>query len=395
MRLRPLLALGLLASLGCTTPVRAQIDIAEYWISADTNVQIPSSDGPGIVFADDRSTIIMLPDGTGDALAPSFITDLDGADVDAFDRSFRRTSLDTSRVINGVLIEPGDVFYFSSSTPVIEFDADAAGIPDGVNLDALTLDPDTNQLKVSFDRFFEHPAVSFVLPGDLVTVVDGQLDGIAINGTVLGDGVNLDAAHQLDANNYLISIDVDAALPGGPGTFTVRDHDVILYSLASPRGVLGSFEPLFSLAEQSDPSWEAADLDALWAELAPQGGEIRLVDTFFEVQESVGTLAIRVERINGSEGPAGIFIDAISGTATEDSDFTGDVAYTMLWDDGEAGVRTITPIDIIDDGLEEDIEQFAFEVSIFSGDATVGMPAQGIVRILDNDGDNLFSDGFE
>jgi hypothetical protein len=397
MAIRPpsILVLGLLVALVSGTPARAQIEIAEYWISADTNVRVPRSDAPGTILADDRSTIILFPDGTGQAQALNVIFDLHGSDVDAFDWLFRRVSLDTARIINGVLVEPGDVFYLSSGTPVIDFDADAAGVPDGVNLDAVTLDPDTGQLKVSFDRFFEHPSVSFVLPGDLITVVGGQLDSVAINGVGLGDGVNLDAAHQLDTNNYLISVDVDAVLPGGPGTFTVRDDDVILYSIVGPRGVLDTFEPLFSLSEQSDPSWEAADLDALWAELAPQGGEIRLVDSFFEVQESAGTLAVRVERVNGSEGPVGIFIDAVSGTASEDADFTGDVAYTLLWDDGESGVRTITPIDIIDDGIEEGLEDFTFEVSILSGTATVTTPAQGTVRILDNDGDFLFSDGFE
>lgn len=376
-------------------PSAAQVDIDEYWLSADTNVRIPLSDGSGNVLADDRSTIIVLPDGTGNAQAPNVIFDFDGADVDAFHHTLRQTSLDTAREIDGVLVRPGDVFYMAGSAPIITFDAAAAGIPDGVNLDAVTVDPDTGQLVVSFDRWFLEPTFGFVLPGDLVTVTAGQLDTLAFNGTQLGDGVNLDAAHQLGADRYLISVDVDAFVPGGPGAWTIRDHDIVLYEPSAPRGVLGTFTPLLSLADDSHPSWIPADLDALWADPAPLAGEIRVIDTFFEVQESSGTLSIRVERVNGSDGPVGIFLDAVADTATEGADFSGDIAYTALWADGEAGVRTIDAVDIIDDALEEPFERFGIVVSIFSGDATVGSPDRATARVIDNDGDNLFADGFE
>lgn len=376
-------------------PATAQIAFNEFWISADTNVRIPRPDTTGNIFADDRSTIVVSPDGTGEASAPNVLFNLDGSDVDAFHRSLRQTSLDTVRVIDGVLVRPADVFYIAGSVPILTFDSMAAGIPDGVDLDAVTADPDTGALKVSFDRRFLDPNLGFVLPGDLITVVGGQLDGVAISGEQFEDGVNLDAAHQLDADQYLISVDVDTRLPGGPGTRTVRDHDVILFT-TSPGGATGSFAPIFSLADDSHPSWLPADLDALWAEKAIQGGEIRIVDTFREVQESAaGTVFLKVERINGSEGPAGIFVDSISGSAMEDVDFTGDVAFTALWGDGESGIRTIPAVDIVDDGIQEPVEQFTVEVSIFSGEATVGTPSRATVRILDNDGENLFNDGFE
>jgi len=387
-----LLTAGLLFG---TPPVTAQIAFNEVWISADTNVRIPRSDGSGNILADDRSTIIVFPDGTGNASAPNGLFELDGADVDAFHRSLRQTSLDTARIIDSVLVRPADVFYIAGTTPIVTFDSVAAGIPDGVNLDAVTADPDTGALKVSFDRRFLDPNLGFVLPGDLVSVAGGQLDAVAISGAQFEDSVNLDAAHQLDAEQYLISVDVDTRVPGGPGTFRVRDHDVILFT-ASPGSTTGSFEPIFSLADESHPSWLPADLDALWAEKAIQAGEIRIVGTFREVQESAaGTVFVQVERINGSEGPVGIFVDSIAGSATEDVDFTGDVAFTALWGDGENGIRTIPAVDIVDDAVQEPVEQFTVEISIFSGDATVVTPSRATVRILDDDGENLFNDGFE
>lgn len=390
-RLRSLLIMAV-AAIACS-PVGAQLDFEALHLSGDIDVRVPTAGG-GSVYSNDRSEIILQADGTGDAQADPRLFDLAGVDVDAFDRSFRRRSIDTARIIEGVLVRPGDVFYFGVSGVIIDFDAAAAGVPDGVNLDAVTLDPDTGQLKVSFDRFFEHPSVSFVLPGDLITVVGGQLDSVAINGAALGDGVNLDAAHQLDTNNYLISVDVDAALPGGPGTLTVRDDDIVLYSIGGPRGVLGSFDPVFSLSEQSDPSWEAADLDALWAELAVNAGSFRFLVGLREVQEGSGTFTVSVERIDGSETAVAARVTSVNGSAIAGTDYLV-VDEVLSWTDGDSGERSFT-VTVFDDGLEEDpVETFSLQLAVESGEATLGAPATITVRILDNDGDNLFADGFE
>jgi len=147
-----------------------------------------------------------------------------------------------------------------------------------------------------------------------------------------------------------------------------------------------------------NPGQTGGIFDAGSDEVIPTGmpaGEIRLVDTFREVQESDESVFLRVERINGSDGPVGVFFEATSGTALEDMDFSGDVAFTQLWDDGETGIRNVAVADIIDDAVQESVEEFTVELSIFSGDATLGTPFRATVRILDNDGDNVFSDGFE
>ncbi len=380
-----------LASISVYAPAAAQVDLEQLHLSSDTNVRVPEPGTSSTVIANDRSEIILQADGTGSAQVSTLVSPLAGVDVDAFDRSLRRKSIDTARTIAGVPVRPGDVFFVSGgSSVVIDFDAAAAGVPDGVNLDAVTRDAGTGALLVSFDRFFQHPAVTFVLPGDLVAIAGGQLDSIALNGSMFPDGVNLDGAHHLEGNLFLVSVDIDTQLPGGSGAITVSDDDVILYDRST-----GDFDVLLGLAEESHPSWQSADLDALWAERAAQGGEIRILDSFREVQESVGTVTLRVERINGSEGPAGIFLDAVGGSATEGVDFSGDVVYDGLWADGESGVRTVNAVDIVDDGSGEPIERFTVELSIFSGDATVGTPSVATVRILDNDGDTLFQDGFE
>ena len=370
-------------------PVKAQLSFEEFWLSSDITVRVPLTGDTATVVANDDSIITLFPDGSGDAFVA--ISGLDGTDIDAYDRFPTSYSINVTREINGALIRPGDVFFASgSNAPFIFFDAEAAGIPEGINLDAITQNPDTGDLAVSFDRIFEDPTIGIVKPSDLIEVVDGQLHSLAFDGSLIPDGVNIDAAHWLTEDAMLLSFDVDVELPGGPGTLVFRDDDIVLADLVS-----NSFDRVLSLADDSHPSWIAADLDALWAELAPQGGEIRLLTTFREVQESAGSISVEVERINGSEGPVGIFLQGISGSATEGSDFTSDIGFTQLWADGETGVRTINAANIIDDNLQEPVEDFTVELSIFSGDAIVGTPFRATIRILDNDGQNLFSDGFE
>ena len=379
------LLLGLIA-----LPVSAQLSFEEFWLSSDVPVRVPDASSPAVTVTTDRSSIIIGQDGTGNAQVNGALFDQFGADLDALDRFPTRFSIDTARIINGVLIKPADVFFASGSNPPsLFFDADAADIPDGVNLDAVTQNPVNGNLVLSFDRFFEHPTLGFVQPANLIGVVQGQLDSIVFNSSSIPDGVNVDAAHWLTEDAMLLSFDVDVELPSGPGTLVFRDDDIVLVDLVS-----GSFDRVLSLANDSHPSWVAADLDALWAELAINAGAFRFSTSFREVPESIGTFDITVERIDGSESTVQARVTSVNGSAMAGSDFNT-VNEVLSWADGDASSRTVT-VTIINDSTEEDNpEKFSLQLAIESGEADLASPSTVQINILDNDGQNLFSDGFE
>jgi hypothetical protein len=159
-------------------------------------------------------------------------------------------------------------------------------------------------------------------------------------------------------------------------------------------GGTGTFEPIFSLAEDSHPSWVPADLDALWAEPAVDAGAVRFLMGQREVQESAGTVTVSVERIDGNESAVQARVTSVNGSAVAGLDYVA-VDEVLDWADGAGGVRTFT-VTVLEDGLEEDpVEDFLLQLAVESGEATLGTPATLTVRIRDNDGDNLFSDGFE
>lgn len=377
--------LGLIA-----LPVTAQLTFEEFWLSGDVSVRVPEAGSSAVIIVNDRSQIVINPDGSGSASSTPSVSELDGADIDAFDRFTTAYSIDTAREINGVLIKPGDVFFASGSNPpIIFFDAEAAGVPGGVNLDAVTQNPANGNLVVSFDRFFDDPTFGIVMPGDLIEIVADQFNQVVFDSDSLPDGVNVDAAHWLTDDVMLLSFDVDVALPGSQGSLVFRDDDIVAADLVG-----GGFDRVLSLADDSHPSWVAADLDALWAELAVDAGAFRFSTSFREVPESIGTIDFTVERTDGSESAVEARVSSVNGTATAGSDFNA-VDQVLSWADGDSSSRTVS-VTIVNDGAEEDSQEtFSLQLAIESGDADLASPSTVQINILDNDGQNLFSDGFE
>ena len=371
--------------------VSAQPTFEQFVVSTDTSARVPFVEGPGNVITNDRSQIFVQPDGRGSAFAFAPISTLFGADVDALHRIPTRYSIDTARIINGVLIRPGDVFFvFSDNPPTVFFDAEAASVPDNVNLDAFTIDQDSGLALVSFDRYFEIPALGFVAPGDLIQVnSEGQLEQLAFDSAILPDGVNLDAVHWVSTEFLLLSFDVTTTLPAQGGTITVSDDTIVLYSTVSER-----FERIISLNVDSSSSWDGGDVDALWAELEVNAGAFRFTTAFREVAEDVGTFELTVQRIDGSETAVEARVTSESDTADAGSDFVA-IDQLLSWADGDSSTRTVN-ITINNDALEEDNpERFSVRLTVESGEAELASPSQVQINILDNDGQNLFSDGFE
>jgi len=105
-------------------------------------------------------------------------------------------------------------------------------------------------------------------------------------------------------------------------------------------------------------------------------------------------LSFQVERIDGGETAIQARVTSINGSAQAGSDFVA-VDTVLSWGDGETGARNFS-VTILDDAFEESLrERFEIQLAIESGEPTLGSPARIQITILDNDGDNLFADGFE
>jgi len=381
-----------LAMLAVAAPGQAQMELARIMVSSDIHARVADPDDGAVTLGRDTTIFDLDGNGFGDGFSPFPAgVNRDGLDITGFHLSPRRYSIDTAIIIAGQPVRPIDIFSFDGfGVPQLALAGRVEGIPENARIDAVSVDPDTGDLVFSLDISATLDSQIY-FPTDLIRW-DGATFSLFFNGLTLfmqQPGSNIDAAHVLDADRILVSVSTPTTVPGGPGGFFVQDDEILEVFRPS-----GNFTPSLALRD-AHPSWEAAGIDALWAEEAIQGGEIRIVSAFREVQESVGPVLLELERINGSEGSVDIFLETISGTATEGSDFTGDIAWIGLWGDGESGTRVIPAGDIVDDSIEEPIEEFTVELSITGGDATLGSPARATVRIRDDDGENLFNDGFE
>lgn len=369
--------------------VQAQPLIDSFFLSADTSGRVREPGGPDFSAFNDRSMIVVDQWGQGDTQGLFGLPGLDGADLDALHRFSTRYSIDVTRNIGGVMIRPGDSFYiFGPDSAAVDFDASDAGVPPNANLDALTVNPLTGNKVLSFDQWFSSPGISLITPADLVEF-DGSAFTLYLDGTLLPDGLNLDAAHIFDNGELLVSFDVDAELPGISGSFLTRDDDVVWIDRTTGQVI----NVVLSMSD-AEASWFPADIDALWAEIAVNAGVLRFTVASREVQESASTLTLQVERIDGGETAIQARVTSINGSAVAGSDFTA-VDTVLSWGDGEVGPKNFD-VTIVNDGIEETLrERFELQLAVESGAATLGTPTRIQFTILDDDGDNLFADGFE
>lgn len=197
----------------------------------------------------------VFSDDLAGLLAPVSLGDLpESAAVDAFHDAGDGTvlfSLDTGADLDGLPVSPADVVSWDGSTYALVFDALAAGVPAGTDLDALTADGD--DLLLSFDTTVDLPGGPFD-DEDLVRW-DGSTFSLELDGEAAGvpPGADLDAAHRLINGNLLLSFDTGGVVGG----VTFADEDALELDPGSGTWALaydGSAE---------HPGWVAADLDAL------------------------------------------------------------------------------------------------------------------------------------
>ena len=162
-------------------------------------------------------------------------------------------SLDTTAVVGGVYAEDGDAISCRFGSCSIAFDASVAGLPPGLDLDAIATR--NGRLLLSFDKGFHHGVLGFIAANDAVEFNGAAFTAIAFDASVeaIPANANLDALNASGDGHLQLSFERTLDL-GGVVAF---DHDVIefnpsthAYSIARALGT-------------ENAAWWRADLDAI------------------------------------------------------------------------------------------------------------------------------------
>ena len=148
------------------------------------------------------------------------------------------------------MARPGDVIRYDGAAYSIEFDASAAGLPNGVATDATSLS--ANGLLLSFDTTVDLGGGLVMADEDLVEwngssfalVFDGSAEG-------LDTALDIDAAQDLGGGAFMISFDTSGQIAG----LVFDDEDVLRFD-----GTTWSME--FD-ASAANSGWAGSDLDAV------------------------------------------------------------------------------------------------------------------------------------
>lgn len=259
MKVQWAMSQALCASLAaCVQPAIAQslTSLEELRFYADIDIAMPG-DGSDI-YGDDASVIVFDP-VTGLAFNANSIGELDQAGVDAHHRHGDGCgnsifSLDTTTLYEGVGMRPADVF---DGAGVKILDAVAAGIPAGINVDAVSREPGSCDLLLSIDSTTMLSGQAF-RPDDVIRW--NSNDGFSLYAAT-GFNVNIDALHLIRPNRMLISTDIGSSLPD------INSVDEQILEII-PSGN-GAFQLLAFDPGTLSSSWQGADLTALWVRAAP------------------------------------------------------------------------------------------------------------------------------
>jgi hypothetical protein len=246
------LASGAAAATAFLWPIVAALaatPLSEIRVSPDTTVTLGglTVDDENVARDDLAGTVTKLVIGSIPAE-----TDLDAYNVRP--DGVQLLSFDTTVVLpGGITARPGDVVRYDGAGYAIEFNAAAAGIGPGVNLDAVAVYG--SSLLLSFDTAFDIGGLH-VEPADLV-LFDGATFTSFFSASPAGiaPGLNLDAADYLPCNGHLL-LSFDGS--GTIGGVAFDDEDVLEFDRAS------TWEMAYD-GSAHDPHWGPADLDAVHA----------------------------------------------------------------------------------------------------------------------------------
>lgn len=379
MRTFSTITTGLLATvLAGTVCAQSATPLQVIHFSADIETTFPG-DG-GTLFLSDHGVLDYDFDA-GFADGSNYLGDLGAADIDAYQDSSdgcgpRLFSVDITTDLGGLVVRPADIVNDLGS---IVLDGSAEGIPDGVDIDAVSRDPDSCLIVFSIDVTADFGGATY-RPGDLIGWDPGS--GFSLY-RFDNFGVDIDALHILEDGRYLVSTATDVDW----GDVTASDDDVVEIIPGGP----GSFQVLAFAPSSLDASWGPADLNALSAERRLFPGTIRWVDSEVSVLEDAGSISLDVERVGGSDGAVDVDWASAPGTATDGVDYNAG-SGTLNFADGSTTFGVV--VAPIDDALLEGDETFTVTLSNPTNGATLGSPSVITVTIIDDE-DFIFADGFE
>lgn len=203
-------------------------------------------------------TVVTDEDAAVDDLAGSVgLADLGplpaAAEVDAYsvDGSDRLFSLDTTTPLTGGLVAvPADVVRFDGAAYTLAFDASAAGVPEGANVDAVSIAG--AGLYLSFDTTVDLGVGITPADEDLVLFTGGGFV-LAFDGSAAGldPALDLDAANVQPDGSFVLSLDQ----PGTVGGVVFDDDTILIHD--------GSTWAVAVDASDQDAGFGAADLVAV------------------------------------------------------------------------------------------------------------------------------------
>jgi large repetitive protein len=117
--------------------------------------------------------------------------------------------------------------------------------------------------------------------------------------------------------------------------------------------------------------------------VAPPQGRFRLTFAEYSAGEEDGSLAVTVERTEGSVGSVSVRIRSVDLGAQAPSDYQA-LDEILTWEEGDTTARTVN-VALIDDDLIEGDETFTVELLEPTGGADIGTPGISSATIIDND----------
>ncbi len=370
--------LTVLSTESLAQPDPTALDAVQF--STDIHTRLPADGGSEVILSDDAIAEVGIASGTATVI--EWLDRLDRSDVDAFHRGDAACgdapwfSLSTTTEIAGTVMAPSDVF---TDAGIKVFDARAAGVPDRVDIDAISRDPASCDLVFSVDVTTELGGV-IVGPADLIRW--RAADGFSLFAATGLPG-NLDALHLISADRFLFSLDRDATLGG----LLLRDDDIV-EAIATDSGA----DYAIALAPRAlDASFQSANVDALWALPAPPVGDFRWTATEQSVLENGELVVVQIERLGGSAGPVSLTVETVDDTAMAGVDYT---AFTDSVEFGDGEVNRTVGILILDNDTLDGQRRFFVDLVSASAGGLIA-PTRITVRIRDDENDALFNDRFE
>ena len=218
-------------------------------LAADVTIQ-PS--GLGSAVANDEDVLVYAPGGSALATTLPPIPAAAGLNAYTTDGNDVLFALDSAAEIAGVLVETRDVARWDGGQLTLEVDGSAAGIPDGLRIDAVAFSIATGNLLLSVDSSALVGAVH-VDDEDLfrpaptpLLIFDGSAEGI-------DEGLDLVGFDLLTATDGLFSFDGS----GQVDSIDFDDEDLLAWSFTT-----GDFS-LYLDGSSLDPAWSTADVRAV------------------------------------------------------------------------------------------------------------------------------------